>query len=110
MIPGLVKLIEYRVSSANVWYNRVFSLRRIKISFALLSMSTDELISTLKIITFLPMLPSRKEWYPRESNPIQQLICKCLSRSTFLVNLTLPKKEPPKVKSVSKFRGHESNS
>ena len=41
-----------------------------KISFPLLSICTDELISTPKMITFLPTLPSGKEYSPQESNPM----------------------------------------
>ena len=50
---GLVKLIEYGVSTVHVWFNPcVGPLPRIKKSFPLLSMCTDELISAPKIITF----------------------------------------------------------
>ena len=45
-------------------------LPRIKISFSLLSMCPNELISAPKIIPFLPTLPSGKQWYPQVSNPI----------------------------------------
>ena len=31
---------------------------------------TDELISTLKLTTFLPILPSVNEYYEQESNPM----------------------------------------
>ena len=46
---------------------------------------TDELIS--KMITFLPTLPSCKEYSPRESNPMPQPVYLYLSRLTFLVSL-----------------------
>ena len=58
--------MEYWVPALNVWLNPcVCPLTKIKISFPLLSVCTNELISTLKRITFLPMLPSGKECYPR---------------------------------------------
>ena len=43
-IPGHTKLIENCVSATNVWFNPcVIPLPRIKISFPLLSICTDEL-------------------------------------------------------------------
>ena len=39
-------------------------------SFPLLSISTDELISAPKIMTFLPMLSSTNKHSERESNPM----------------------------------------
>ena len=45
-------------------------LARIKISFFLLSICRDELISTSKIIKFLPKLPSGNENSEHKSNPI----------------------------------------
>ena len=110
MIPSLVKLIEYWVSAANIWFNPcISSLPRIRIYFPLLSICTDELISTPKT-KFLPTLPSSKEYCPRVSNTIPKPPYEHLSGSVFLVNLTPPNKQPPKVKSVFKSRDHESNS
>ena len=43
---------------------------RAKISFFLLSTCREELLSTQKIMTFLPELPSGNENYKRASNPI----------------------------------------
>ena len=45
-------------------------LPRIKISFPLLSICTDELISAPNTMTFLPTLPSGNEYSIRVSNPI----------------------------------------
>ena len=47
-------------------------LSRIKTSFPLLSICTDELILIPKIMTFLPTLPSSNENYEQESNPISK--------------------------------------
>ena len=41
-----------------------------KLSFPLLLICTDELMSTPKIMTFLPTLPSGNENSERESDPI----------------------------------------
>ena len=62
-ISGLVKLIEYWVSAVNVvlFIPCVEPLSRIKISFPLSSICTDELISTPKIMTFLPMLIHKQQ-------------------------------------------------
>ena len=56
----LDKLTEYRAFAARVLSCNtcVGPIPRIKISFFLLSTCTDELTSTHKITTFLPMLPS----------------------------------------------------
>ena len=70
-IHAFVKLIECWVSAVNVWfYTCVGPLPRTKMSFPLLSMCTDELILIPKIITFLNMPSSDKEWYPRVLNSI----------------------------------------
>ena len=45
-------------------------LARIKVHFFLLSICTDELISSDKIMTFLPTLPSGNENSDCRSNPI----------------------------------------
>ena len=109
-MPGLLKLIKYWLSAVNVLFNPfVGPLSRIKISFPLLSMCTDELISAPKIVTFLHTLPSGKEYSPQVLNSIPKPQYEYLSGSAFSVNLTPPNKQPPKVKSVSKFGGHESN-
>ena len=68
-------------------------LPRIKVSFFLLSNFVDELISTPKIITFLPVLPEGCEKHPSLSNPIPLLEYPYLSISLFLVNLTAPNKQ-----------------
>ena len=62
------KLVEYRGSAVNVvWSNPcVGTLPRIKISFFLLLICTDELISSPKIMTFL----RTNEYSERESYPI----------------------------------------
>ena len=43
---------------------------RSKILLFLLSISTEQLLSTRKIITFSPLLPSVKESFEHESNPM----------------------------------------
>ena len=99
-----------RVSAVNVvLFNPCDGpLPRIKISFTLLSICTDEPISAPKLVTFLPTLPSGKEYSIRVSNPIPKPLCVYLSRSVFLVNLKSPNKQLPKAKSISISRGHES--
>ena len=69
-----VELIGYSASALNVVPSNpgVGPLPRIKIHFPILSVCTDELISTPKMITFLPTLPSGKEYSPSESNPMPQ--------------------------------------
>ena len=64
--------MRYFVSAVNVVLSNpcVSFLSRIKISFPLLSTCTDKLISTPKIKTFSPNLPSGKEDSPRVSNLI----------------------------------------
>ena len=62
------------------------SLPRIKIFFFLLSTCTNEIISTPKIMTFLPTLTSGNEISEHESNPIPQPVYKYLSGSAFLAN------------------------
>ena len=92
--------------SSNPW---VGPSPRIEISFFLLSICTDEFISTPKIMTFLPMLLSDNE--NSERNWI--LCCSLylhLSGSAFLASLRDPKKQSFKVKSVFKYCDHVSNS
>ena len=62
-VIGCVKLIGYFASAVNVVSSNscVGPLPRIKISFFLLSICTDELISAPKIMKFFPMLPSVNE-------------------------------------------------
>ena len=83
---------------------------RIKIYFSLLSICTDELISTPKIRTFLPTLLSGNENSEWESNPIPQQVHMYLSRSAYLANLTPPNKQSFQVKSEFEFYDHVSNS
>ena len=67
-------------------------LPRTKMCFFLLSIFIDELISTSKIITFLPKsLPNEKD--VSLSNPIPYPEYPYLSISAFLVNLTDPNKQ-----------------
>ena len=70
--PDCVKLIGYFASDVNEVPPSpcVDPLQRMKISFPLLSICTDELKSFSKMLTFLPTLPSGKEYSPRESNPL----------------------------------------
>ena len=66
------KLIEYWVSAVDIVSPNhcVGPKPKIKISFLLLSICTDEVISTSKIMTVLPMLPSGNECSDSESNPL----------------------------------------
>ena len=68
----LEKLIEYLVSAVNVVSSNrcVRPSPRIKISLFLLSTCADELISTHKIMRFLPMLPSGNINSECKSNPM----------------------------------------
>ena len=60
----------------------------------LLSMCTEELLSTPNIIPFLPKpLPSGNEQLPLASNPIPCPEQEKLSGSEYVVNLTAPNKE-----------------
>ena len=84
----LVKLIQYSFSTLSVCSNPcVGPLPRIKMSFFLLSIFDDELISTPKIIIFLSIsLPIEKD--VSLSKPIPYPEYPYLSISAFLVNLT----------------------
>ena len=66
------KLIEYWASVDNVESSNpcVGPISRIEVSFFLLSKCTDVLISTPKIMTFLPTLLSGNENSERKSNSI----------------------------------------
>ena len=59
-------------------------------SFPLLSILADELISIPKIVTFLPVSPEGCEKNPFPSNAIPYPEYLYLSMSAFLVNLTAP--------------------
>ena len=67
-------------------------LPKIKIYFFLLSIFVDELISTLKLITFMPNLITGDEKLPCLSNPIRYPDYLYLSKSGFLAKLTAPNK------------------
>ena len=89
-----VKLIEYIFSALSVSsYHCVRSLPRIKMSFFLLSIFIDELIFTLKIITFLTVPPLGCEKNPCVSKTIPHPKYLYLSISAFLVTLTAPNKQ-----------------
>ena len=77
---------------------------RIKISFLLLSIFTDQLILVSKIKTFLPILQPVNENTKQESNPM--LLYLYLSGSAFLVSFTDPNKQLFNVKSRFKFLKH----
>ena len=77
--------------------------------FLVLSVRTDELLSTPKIITFLPQ-EFKIEKSQREPNPMPYPECEYLSRSAFLVNLAAPNKQSFGVKTVFKPRDHASSS
>ena len=68
----LEQSIEYSAFDVNVTLSNPYvgPLPRITISLFLISICTDELISTPKITTFLPTLPSVNENFKRESNPM----------------------------------------
>ena len=67
-------------------------LPRIKVSFFLLSIFVEGLISTLKIITFLPKSTPNEKGVSL-SNPIPYPEYPYWSISAFLVNLTDPNKQ-----------------
>ena len=89
----LVKLIEYIFSALSLSSNPcVGPLPRIKMSFFLLSIFVDQLISTPKIITFLPVsLPIEKDVFLLNPTPYPEY--PYLSISEFLVSLTEPNKQ-----------------
>ena len=83
------KLIKYIFSAVSECSNPcVGPLPKIKISFFLLSICTKALISTPKVITFLPNPISRNEKFPCLSNPIPYPEYLYLSKSAFLVKIT----------------------
>ena len=94
----LCKLIEYIFSAVSVCSNPcVQHLPKIKISFFLFSIGTEELIYTPKIITFLPNPIPGNEKLPCLSNPTPYLEYLYLSISAFLVKLTAPNKKSSSV-------------
>ena len=106
------KLIEYSASSVTVVSSNlcVEPLPRTKIYTFLLSIWTNELLSTPKITTFLPQSKFGTAKSERESNPIPYLELEYLSGSIFLVNVTTPNKQHFRAKSAFKYCGHLSNS
>ena len=88
-----VKLIEFIFSALSVCSNScVRPLPGIEISFFLLSIFVHELISTPKIITFLPNPVPENEKRPCLSNPIPYPDYSYLPILAFLVNLAPPNK------------------
>ena len=82
------------ISAHSVCYNPcVGPLPRIKISFFLLSISIDKLISTPKIILFLTVPPLKCEKHPCLSNLIPYPEYLYLSIPAFLINLAAPTKQ-----------------
>ena len=79
---------------------------RIKVSFPLISICRDELISAPKIMTFLPMRPSINEYSEQETNPMPWPLYLYLSRSAFLVSFKNPNKQLFNLRSLFKFRNH----
>ena len=70
--PDSVKLIEYLASAVIVALSKPYvnPSPRTEIFFFLLSISTEELSSTPKIITFFPLISSVHENRKRVSNPM----------------------------------------
>ena len=70
LFPDCVKLMGYFASAVKAVSSNLCAglSTRIKISYPLLSTSTDELISAPKIITFFPHLPSGNKNSERELN------------------------------------------
>ena len=96
--PVTIKLIEYIFSALSVCSSPcVGPSLKIKIYFFLLSIFVDELMSTPKIITFLPNPVPGNEKLPCLSNPIPYPEYPYLSMSAFLVKLTAPNKQFSKV-------------
>ena len=91
-------LIEYAFSAGSVVLsNSCFDLRQESKCLFLLSTCTEELISTPKIVTFLPNPPAGKEKVPLTSNKIPYPEYLRLPISAFFTNLTAPNKEFPSV-------------
>ena len=107
----LWKLIEYQASAVKVVSSNpcVRPIPKINISFFLLLICTDELMSTPKIVTFLPTLASVNDNSEREHNPIPKSLYTGLFGSASSANLTLPNRQSFKVKSEFKSPDHVSN-
>ena len=73
LLFDIENLIKHLVSAVDVVLSNlcVGTIHRTKISFLLLLMCTDEVISTPKIMTFSPILPSCNENSECKSNPKQ---------------------------------------
>ena len=82
----------------------------IKISLFLLLACTDELISTPKIMTFLPQSKFGIEKCERESDPTPYLEEEYLLGIAFLVSFTALKKQSFRVNSAFKSCDHAVNS
>ena len=106
-----VKLIGYLASAAIVPLSKscVVPSPRTNIFFFLPTMCTEELLSTPKIMTLFPLLPSDHENCERESNPMWLPLYLYLSGSAFLVSFTAPNNQLPGVKSVFKSFDHVFN-
>ena len=72
-------------------------------------MHSFEVMSTPKIMTFFPKLPSVNKNCEQESNPVLYPLYLYLTRSTFLISFTDPNKQLPNVKSVFKSLDHQSS-
>ena len=97
-----VKLIEYIFSAISICSSpSVGPIPRTYIFFFLLSIWTEELISTPKINIFLPNPPLGNEKLPLLSNPVPQPECPYFSISTFFVKVTAPNKQFFSVGSLS---------
>ena len=89
-----VKLIEYIFSAVKVRSNPcVDPLPSTNMSFPLLSISIEVLISAPKISTFWPNTPLVNEELDLLSKPIPYPEYLYLSMSTFLVKVTAPNKQ-----------------
>ena len=110
--PDSVKLIEYLTSTVIVALSKpcVGPSPRTKIFLFLLSICTEELLSTPKIITFPPSLPSFHENFERQSNPMPEPLYLYLSGLAILVSFTAPNKQLPSINSVFKSFDHVSSS
>ena len=88
------KLMEYVFSALSVCSKPcVGPLPKIKMSFFLLSIFVDEVMSIPKIATFLPNPVPGNQKLPCLSNPIPYSKYLYLSISAFLVRLTAPNKQ-----------------
>ena len=70
--PNFAKLIGCSASAVNMISSNpcVSPSPRIRISFSLLSMCRNELISSANVTAFLPKLPSLNKDFEQESNPM----------------------------------------